>query len=77
MGMRIEISGQRIVLETSSPLPVSFGRDSAYEPGPPELPLGLPAARITSNRILRDVRVTARSILGGLHHEHRLEKLAA
>ena len=46
-------------------------------PGLPERPPGLPAPPITGHRLPRNARVVARSILGGLHHEYGLEKLAA
>ncbi len=46
-------------------------------PGLPEPPPGLPAAPIAGHDLPRDMRVVARSILGGLHHEYGLEKLAA
>jgi transposase InsO family protein len=46
-------------------------------PGLPESPPGLPAPPITGHRLPRDARVVARSILGGLHHEYGLERLAA
>ena len=41
-------------------------------PGLPESPPGLPAPSITGHRLPREVRVVARSILGGLHHEYGL-----
>ena len=46
-------------------------------PGLPESPPGLPAALIVGHALPRDLRVVARPILGGLHHEYGLEKLAA
>jgi putative transposase len=46
-------------------------------PGLPAPPPGLPAASITGHRLPREMRVIARPILGGLHHEYGLEKLAA
>ena len=46
-------------------------------PGLPETPPGLPAAPIVGHDLPRGRRVVARSILGGLHHEYGLEKLAA
>ena len=46
-------------------------------PGLPESPPGLPAVLITGHQLPCDARVAARSILGGLHHEYGLEKLAA
>lgn len=50
---------------------------SSLGPGLPEPDAEVPAPPITGHRLLRDARVVARSILGGLHHEHGLEKLAA
>jgi putative transposase len=46
-------------------------------PGLPETPRGLPATPIAGHDLPRDMRVVDRSILGGLHHEYGLEKLAA
>jgi putative transposase len=46
-------------------------------PGLPEPPPGLPAAAVIGHDLPRDMQVVARSILGGLHHEYGLEKLAA
>jgi transposase InsO family protein len=46
-------------------------------PGLPEPPPGRPAVPIIGHDLPRDMRVEARSILGGLHHEYGLEKLAA
>jgi putative transposase len=46
-------------------------------PGLPEPPPGLPATPIVGHDPPRNVRVVARSILGGLHHEYGFEKLAA
>jgi putative transposase len=46
-------------------------------PGLPESPPGLPAPSITGHRLPREVRVVARPILGRLHHEYGLERLAA
>ena len=50
---------------------------SQLGPGLPQPPPGLPAALIVGHDLPRDMRVVARSILGGLHHEYGLEKLAA
>lgn len=50
---------------------------SRLEPGFPEPPPGLPAFLITGHQLPRDVRVVGRPILGGLHHQYGLEKLAA
>ena len=49
---------------------------SSLGPGLPAPPPGLPAAPIAGYDLPRDVRVVARSILGGLHHEYGLERLA-
>lgn len=46
-------------------------------PGLPQPPPGLPAASIVGHDLPRDMRVVARPILGGLHHEYGLEELAA
>jgi putative transposase len=46
-------------------------------PGLPEPSPGLPAAPIVGQALPRDMRVVARSILGGLHPEYELEKVAA
>lgn len=45
--------------------------------GTPEPPPGLPAITITDHHLPRDMRVSGRPILSGLHHEYGLEKLAA
>jgi len=50
---------------------------SRLGPGLPQPPPGLPAAPIVGHELPRDMRVVTRSILGGLHHEYGLEKLAA
>ncbi len=44
-------------------------------PGLPEPPLGLPTLLIAGDQLLREARVVARSILGGLHHGDGLERL--
>jgi hypothetical protein len=47
-------------------------------PGIPQLPVSLPAPLHTHrHRLPPRVRVVSRSILGGLHHEYRLEEHAA
>jgi hypothetical protein len=46
-------------------------------PGLPEAPPGLPASLSGDHHLPGDMRVVARPILGGLHHEYGLEKLAA
>jgi putative transposase len=50
---------------------------SSLGPGIPEPRAGGPVKRPSANRIPSDYRVLAESILGGLHHEYRLEKVAA
>ncbi len=50
----------------------------ALGPGIPDPPGHLPANPQTHrHRLPADVRVTARPVLGGLHHEYGLEKMAA
>ena len=46
-------------------------------PGIPHSLAGLPATPLTGHRLPSDSRVVARSILGGLHHEYGLGKVAA
>jgi len=46
-------------------------------PGFPEPPVGLPVSPRTEHRLPSQCRVVARPILGGLHHEYRMEKVAA
>ncbi len=46
-------------------------------PGLPEPAPGLPVSVLAGHRLPNDSRVVVRSILGGLHHEYGLEKLAA
>ncbi|MBI3392089.1 MAG: transposase [Nitrospirae bacterium] len=51
---------------------------SSLGPGIPEPPEGLPAKpQPHRHRIPKDARIGVKPILGGLHHEYRLEKLAA
>jgi transposase InsO family protein len=50
---------------------------SRLGPGLPEPSPGLPAALIVGHALPRAMRVVARPILGGLHHEYSLERLAA
>ena len=50
---------------------------SRLGPGLPQPPPGLPVAPIVGHALPRDVRVVARPILGGMHHEYGLEKRAA
>jgi putative transposase len=46
-------------------------------PGIPHPPVGLPAAPLVGHRLPAQSRVVSRSVLGGLHHEYGLEKVAA
>ena len=46
-------------------------------PGIPERSEGIPAPRSSSHPIPCGHRVVGSSVLGGLHHEYRLEKIAA
>ena len=46
-------------------------------PGLPAPPPGLPAATIAGHHLSREMWVVARPILGALHHEYGLEKVAA
>ena len=50
---------------------------SRLGPGLPEASPGLPAAPIVGHALPQTMRVVARPILGGLHHEYALEKRAA
>jgi transposase InsO family protein len=50
---------------------------TALGPGIPHPLAGLPATPLIGHRLPSDSRVVARSILGGLHHEYGLEKIAA
>jgi putative transposase len=50
---------------------------SRLGPGLPQPLPGLPARRVSGYRLPQDTRIVARAILGGLHHEYSLEKLAA
>jgi len=50
---------------------------SSLGSGLPEPPPGLPAPPIAGHGLPSDARVVARPILGGLHHEYGLEKIAA
>ncbi len=51
---------------------------SSLGPGIPEPPEGLPAKpQPHRHRLPKDARIGVKPILGGLHHEYRLEKLAA
>jgi putative transposase len=45
--------------------------------GIPEPSAGIPATQIPGHRIRCGHRVVGRPVLGGLHHEYRLEKVAA
>ena len=46
---------------------------SSLGPGLPAPPPGLPAALIAGHDLPRDMRVVARAILGGLHHEYGID----
>jgi putative transposase len=46
-------------------------------PDLPERPAGLPAPPLSGHRLPSQCRVVARSVLGGLHHEFGLERMAA
>jgi len=46
-------------------------------PGIPELRAGQQRARLCGHRVAIDQQVVAKAILGGLHHEYRLERIAA
>jgi len=50
---------------------------SRLDPALPAPPPGLPTASIAGPDLPPDMRVVARSALGGLHHAYGLEKLAA
>ena len=50
---------------------------SSLGPGLPAPLAGLPAAPIAGQHLPRGMRVVARSILSGLHHEYGFERLAA
>ena len=50
---------------------------SSLGPSIPEPSGGIPAPEISGQRIPRGHRVVGAPILGGLHHEYRLEKVAA
>jgi putative transposase len=50
---------------------------SSLGPGIPEPTAGGAVKRLSANRVPGDHRVLAEPILGGLHHEYRLEKVAA
>jgi putative transposase len=50
---------------------------SSLGPGIPEPPFGIPAQPSSGHRIPCGHRVARSAILGGLHHEYRLEKIAA
>jgi len=46
-------------------------------PGIPEPSVGIPAPQVPGYRIPYDHRVVGSPVLGGLHHEYRLERIAA
>jgi putative transposase len=50
---------------------------SSLGPGIPEPSAGIPAPQIPGHRIRCGHRVVGGPVLGGLHHEYRLEKVAA
>jgi putative transposase len=50
---------------------------SSLGPGIPDAPSVLPAVEASRHILPHDQRVVAKSVLGGLHHEYRLEKIAA
>jgi putative transposase len=50
---------------------------SSLGPGIPEPSAGIPALRRSDHRIPCGHRVIRRAVLGGLHHEYRLEEIAA
>ena len=50
---------------------------SSLGPGIPDAVAVKPAVEESRHVIPRDQRVVAKSVLGGLHHEYRLERIAA
>ena len=46
-------------------------------PGLPEPGVGIPAKSVTGHRLPAGHRVVSKPILGGLHHEYQLERVAA
>jgi putative transposase len=50
---------------------------SSLGPGIPEPSAGIPVPQISGHCIRCGHRVVGRPVLGGLHHEYRLEKVAA
>jgi len=50
---------------------------SSLGPGIPEPSEGIPVLEISGHRIPSGQQVVGHSVLGGLHHEYRLEKMAA
>jgi putative transposase len=50
---------------------------SSLEPGIPVPPRDLPQEASSRYRIPKDYRVVTKPILGGLHHEYGLERIAA
>lgn len=50
---------------------------SSLGPGIPDAASVLPAVEASRHVLPNDQRVIAKSVLGGLHHEYRLEKIAA
>ncbi|PYV24470.1 MAG: transposase [Acidobacteria bacterium] len=69
-------TGRRILKEWAAHY--NNGRPhSSLGPGIPEPRAGGRVKRLSGFRIPSDHRVLAESILGGLHHEYRLERVAA
>jgi hypothetical protein len=63
-------SGWLITIKAAH-IPASLG------PGIPEPPGGIPVLEISGHTIPCGQRVVASAVLAGLHHEYRLEKIAA
>jgi putative transposase len=58
--------------------PYNRGRPhSSLGPGIPDTDAALPAVEASRHVIPRDQRVVTKFVLGGLHHEYRLERIAA
>ena len=54
-----------------------FGSFFRWLPLLPELVMSIPVLEISGHRIPYGHRVVARAVLGGLHHEYRLEEITA